>query len=456
MEQSDPSVMRLAAWAATTDASAPALDTTHAAAAFTDTLACILAARGDHATQAVLKAAKATHGSGPAAIWGQGQSLSPAGAALVTGTAAHALDYDDNFAPAMTHASAVMVPALLAMAAGRPAIAGSALMQAYAVGLEVQARIGAVMHPEHYGAGWHSTATLGAIGAAAACARLIGADADSMACAMSLAFSQSSGSKLQFGSEAKPTHSGLAARAAVTAAALAEAGLGAKAEFVTGPWGLADLFAGNDRNMDLADLGSSWALLTDGLMVKRFPCCAASHRALDGVETLMQTHGITLNDIERIEVEMPDVLARNLRFDAPESASEARFSLSYPVVQLLKEGKVSLFHFTTNAVASLADREALARIIRKPVPLGPKGIQGVYVVEATLTDGRILRHEQVALAGTIALPLNQHQMDTKFADCLDWGGLSDRKIEFSSALTSLSEADDVLACLAPLAEGNLK
>ena len=453
--QSDSSVARLAAWAATADASDPAL-TGSAAAAFADTLACILAGRADSATQAVLKGAEATHGTGPAALWGLGTTLSPAGAALVTGTAAHALDYDDNFAPAMSHASAVLVPALLAMAAGRPAIKGDDLMQAYVIGLEVQARIGAVMHPQHYGAGWHSTATLGAIGAAAACARLTGADADVMARTMSLAFSQSSGSKLQFGAEAKPTHAGFAARAAVTAAALAEAGLGAKAEFVSAPWGLAALFAGTEREMTLDDLGTSWALLTDGMMVKRFPCCAASHRALDGVEALMQTHGIGLSDIDQIEVEMPEVLARNLRYDAPESTSEARFSLSYPVMRLLEEGSVSLFHFTSEAVATVADRTALARIRRKPQQMGPEGIDAAYAIEVTLTDGRRLRHDQAFIVGTIRHPLTATQLDMKIADCLAWGGLSRRKADFSSAMDALPAAADVLACLSPLAEGSLK
>ncbi|MCA0943848.1 MmgE/PrpD family protein [Salipiger pacificus] len=451
MKLSDSPSVTLANWAATADASAPEL-IEGASAAFADTLACMLGGRNDNATQAVLQAARATHGAGEAAVWGTGQSLSPAGAALVEGTAAHALDFDDNFAPAVSHASAVLVPALLAMAAGRAAISGHALLRAYCIGLEVQARIGAVMQPEHYGAGWHSTSTVGAIGAAAACARLIGADGDAMARAMSLAYSQSSGSKLQFGSEAKPTHAGLAARAAVTAAALAEAGLGAKSEFVAGPWGMADLFAGTKRAMVLDDLGTSWALLTDGLMVKRFPCCAASHRALDGVEFLLTKHGFGLADVERVEVEMPDLLARNLRYDAPETAAEARFSLSYPVLRLLSGEGLSLFHFTQEAVSAIEDRTALARIIRKPVDPGPKGMHRPYGIKVMLRDGGALFHEQASLVGTIGQPLSQAQMNTKIADCLAWAGLTGWEGRFDAALGALPQSSDVLACLAALAE----
>ena len=107
MAQSDTSVARLAAWAATADSSHPAL-TESAAAAFADTLACILAGRSDSATRAVLKGARATHGDGPAAVWSLGQTLSPAGAALVNGTAAHALDFDDNRLNVLENAFPVM------------------------------------------------------------------------------------------------------------------------------------------------------------------------------------------------------------------------------------------------------------------------------------------------------------------------------------------------------------
>src|SRR5690606_852739 len=139
----------------------------------------------------------------------------PPWAALVNGAAAHALDFDDNFDPAKAHASAVLVPAILALAEGRagePPISGFAMLDAYIVGLQIMGRTGQGVNPYHRDRGWHATATLGAIGAAAACARLLRLSAGQAAHALSLATSMASGSMAQFGTMAKPLHAGLAAK----------------------------------------------------------------------------------------------------------------------------------------------------------------------------------------------------------------------------------------------------
>jgi 2-methylcitrate dehydratase PrpD len=132
-------------------------------------------------------------------------------AALANGTAAHALDYDDVLDPSMSHPSAALVPALVALAeatgAGAPAV-----IDAYLVGFEVTARLGKAMNLEHYRRGWHTTLSLGSPGVAAACGRLLGLDARRMAMALSLSTSMAGGSKRQFGSMAKPLHAGLAAK----------------------------------------------------------------------------------------------------------------------------------------------------------------------------------------------------------------------------------------------------
>ena len=444
-------IAALSVWAAGLESIDDAHLIERASNAFGDTLACALAGRGDKATLAVARAAELSHGAGGAALWGMGHSLSMAGAALVNGTAAHALDFDDNFEPSMAHASAVLVPALLAMASGLEPVAGKRMLAAYIVGIELQARIGQVMHPDHYRAGWHATSTLGAIGAAGACAWLAGADSDGIANAMSLAFSQAAGSKLQFGSQAKPTHAGLAARAAVTAAALAKAGLGAKEAFATGPWSFAELYNGNGKELDTDGLGKRWALLDTGLMVKRFPCCAASHRALDGVESMIRDHGFGLEDVAEISVELPDMLARNLRYDTPETEAEARFSLSYPVLLMVQKGSLSLFDFTPEALASTPLRAHFEKVRRVPVPMGPEGPNMPNKITVTLSDGTVLHHVQHHLVGSGSNALSTDQKSAKLSDCLTWAALSDRQTQISSAFRALENCRDILACLAPLA-----
>ena len=115
-------------------------------------------------------------GDGPSTAIGQGARLPAPWAALVNGTAAHALDFDDNFDPAKAHATAVLVPAILALAEQEGA-SGRACLDAYVAGLQILGRVGQGVNPAHRNRGWHATATVGAIGAAAACARLLRLDA---------------------------------------------------------------------------------------------------------------------------------------------------------------------------------------------------------------------------------------------------------------------------------------
>src|SRR5690606_570811 len=147
-------------------------------------------------------------------------------AALVNGTAAHALDFDDNFDPAKAHATAVLAPAILALAEQEDA-SGAACLDAYIAGLQILGRVGQGLNPYHRNRGWHATATVGAVGAAAACARLLGLDARQAAYALSISTSMSAGFMSQFGTMTKPIHAGLAAKAGVIAASVAKNGIDA-------------------------------------------------------------------------------------------------------------------------------------------------------------------------------------------------------------------------------------
>jgi 2-methylcitrate dehydratase PrpD len=159
--------------------------------AIADTIACMAAGIADAAPQAVRRAFADEIAAGPSLVIGGGRA-STAVAALISGTAAHALDFDDNFRPGSTHASAVLVPALFAVAQAQKA-SGRRVIEAYLVGLEAQAVIGRGVNPSHYTAGWHATSTVGAIGTAAGVAALLGLDAAGIARAMSLAVSMAAG-----------------------------------------------------------------------------------------------------------------------------------------------------------------------------------------------------------------------------------------------------------------------
>src|SRR4030088_557626 len=234
----------IAAWSHSANAFPPRARK-RAIEAIADTVGCMVAGVGDFSTQAVRRAVAAQIStSGESPVIGGGRAPT-ATAALVNRTAAHALDYDDNFHPASSHASAVMVPALLAAAAPLN-ISGEALVDAYIVGLEAQAAVGAGVNPSHYTVGWHSTSTCGAIGTAAGVARLVGLDAATTARVMSMAVSSAAGVKGQFGTPAKPFHRSMAAGNAIEAAAFGSAGLTGRLDILEAPQGFRDLFGGPD------------------------------------------------------------------------------------------------------------------------------------------------------------------------------------------------------------------
>jgi len=413
-----PLCRRLADWTVSFDGTALSpLALARAEAAFRDVLGCMFAGARE---QAVTAAAAAMAG------WQAGQSRqlgskagvpSPA-AALINGTAAHVLDYDDNFFPAITHASAVLVPALLALGDETDASL-PALIEAYVAGLEIQARLGRLANPRHYESGWHATSTLGAIGAAAACAKLVGLNARQTAWAISLGASFAGGSKQQFGTSAKPLHAGAAAMHGVLAARLAEAGLDASETIFEGPWGFLAHHAAERLIERPAD--EPLAIETGGLVAKLYPSCMSSHLGIDGLLALKRQHAFAPGDIERVELEMPKYMIDNLRFTDPASPTEARFSMRYCAAVALIDGPPVLAHFTAPALARTDLRQLGRRVqmrVRAPgaaaaaLPWG-----GDAVARLILCNGRVLETLATAPKGSDPNPLTPDEARRKFRDC---------------------------------------
>lgn len=430
---------RLAAWCAGRDPGGWSdLATARARDAVEDTVACMIAGAAEPPAVAARRAALAW-GRGGAAAVGTPERLAAPAAALVNGTAAHSLDYDDIFTPSFGHASAVLVPALLALAEersrdgaalgaatlGAATLGGAAVLDAYIIGLEMQAAVGAGVGRAHYLAGWHSTATVGCIGAAAGCARLIGLDADGIAQAMALAVSMAAGPKVQFGSMAKPLHAGLAAQHAVQAAVLAEAGMRGRADALEGRFGFLALYgAGETRGWEghLAAMAEVPAIETAGLTVKRHPCCGSAHNTLDCVLELQAEHGFRADAVERIDTLVGSVNARNLMYATPRDEMEARFSMPYCVAAALQRGRLSLADFRPEAVRRPEILDIMPRIRmtgRDPQdePTEP-GIRLPHEVRVRLAGGRVLERARSWARGAVQHPLDAEDRRIKFDDCV--------------------------------------
>lgn len=243
-----------------------------------DCLAVGLAGRAEPAAEIVRDTVLAEGGRGEAALLGGGRA--PArGAALVNGTAAHALDYDDTHFAHIGHPSVAVVPAALAVGeaqgAGREAVIAAAL-----AGCEASVRYGLAFGRSHYQAGFHQTATAGAFGATVAAVRLLSDAPEVMAQALGLVSTRAAGLKSQFGTMGKPYNAGAAAANGVEAARLAARGFVSNPDAVTGPQGFLDTHHARGA-CDQAP-----GFLMEGVSHKFHACCHGLHAALEALERL--------------------------------------------------------------------------------------------------------------------------------------------------------------------------
>ncbi|MBO9712273.1 MmgE/PrpD family protein [Sphingomonas sp.] len=446
--ESNP-VLAFGAWLADTPDQWP--DAARAAAhnAFVDVISVIVPGTLDPATRNVFAAVKAW-GDGPATVFGLDTRMAAPWAALVNGTAAHALDFDDNFDPAKAHATAVLVPAILALAEQQGA-SGAACIDAYIAGLQILGRAGQGVNPAHRNRGWHATATMGAIGAAAACARLLRLDAQQSAYALSISTSMASGFMSQFGTMTKPLHAGLAAKAGVMAASLAQAGVTAGVGTFDGRTGLNRLMVGPDyealrdaiidpehgqtMRFETSHVGDPLLILSSGLKVKRFPNCASAHRAMDALLTLIAEHGFGVDDVVDIQVRAPVTHLNNLMYTDPQDAAQAKFSIEYALAVILRTGNCGLADFENRGWEDPAIRALYPLIHRVPVDKS----EGEFPteVEVLLDDGRKIMTAVSMPAGSLAAPFTPAQMWGKYDACVTSMVSTAQAAELRQALKAL-------------------
>lgn len=238
--------------------------------AILDTVGVTLAGSGEPCAQIVERVLAGAGGGGECLIFGTDRRAAALDAALINGTAAHALDFDDVSNSLGGHPSAPILPALFALGE-KLDCTGRAFIAAYVAGFETETRIARGVHFHHYKKGWHPTATLGVFGAAAACCHLLGLDQARTAQALAIAASLASGIKANFGTMTKPLHVGHTARSGLFAAQLAREGFTANPGALEHKQGFLMVFnaAGTfDAAAILKDWGRPYDIVRPGLAVK--------------------------------------------------------------------------------------------------------------------------------------------------------------------------------------------
>jgi 2-methylcitrate dehydratase PrpD len=265
-----------------------------------------------------------------ATVLGAIERLPVAQAALVNGTASHALDYDDVIAALLGHPTVAVAPVVFALGETLGA-RGDALIAAFVAGVEVSTRMGVMIGESHYARGWHATGTVGAFGAAAAAARLMGLDAERTAHAFGIAATQASGLKGMFGTMCKPLHAGHAASIGLRAAALARRGFTSRLDAIECVQGFAELHSGSfEAREDLGAAPEGFHLRN--VLFKYHASCYGTHAAIEAARDLRARRpDLEAAALERIVVRVPQAALRMCAIPRPRTGLEAKFSLAFTV-----------------------------------------------------------------------------------------------------------------------------
>ena len=311
-----------------------------------DTVGIIIRARHDAESTSSLVSAieKLEMANGSCQVFSDNKSYSPSAAALLNGTLAHSLDFDDTHAEASLHSSAPILAAALA-AAEMNKSSGQQLITACVVGYEIQIRLGlAGGSSSHYKKGFHPTATCGIFGAAAAAGYLIGLTKEQYISAFGIALSQSAGS-MQFlidGAWTKRSHVGQAAQNGLSCAIMAAEGFKGPSKAFEGQWGYFQSYAsGGDMEKAIDGLGKKFETLNLG--VKPYPSCRYSHAAIDGIIELKNELGFSTAELDDIDIGLSETALNIIGYPLsdkqnPKSVVDGQFSMPFCAAVTVKSG----------------------------------------------------------------------------------------------------------------------
>ncbi|MDP3896371.1 MAG: MmgE/PrpD family protein [Mesorhizobium sp.] len=374
--------------------------------------------------------------SAVASLVGSTERTSTVNAALINGTASHALDFDDVNMAILGHPTVAILPGLLALAESRGASARD-VITAFVAGYEVACRTGALVSPSHYGHGFHATATVGSVGAAAACAHLLGLDVAQTATAYGIAATSAAGLKSMFGTMCKPLHAGHASRNGLLAARLAARGFTSRQDALECPQGFAATQS-VDFHPDAAMMDAPLDHHIRENLFKYHAACYLTHGAIEAGIALRQRHAASTNAIQAIEMRVPPVADRVCNIARPETGLEAKFSLRLTVAMALAGRDTSAIGTYDDAVTR--DPELVRLRDMATIHFDEGAPEARAEVAVTTLDGK--RHVAVHDAGIADTDLARQgaKLETKFRALVAPVLGNTQTQELLNALSSFGEA----------------
>jgi 2-methylcitrate dehydratase PrpD len=397
-----------------------------AANALLDVAGLCLAARGRDYVRSALAA---WDGGGACTALGHARGLDAAGAALINGTAAHGEDFDDSFEGTPVHASAVVFPAVLA-AAERYGLSGAEVLRGYAAGTELMCRLALVAPTAIHRAGFHPTAVIGALGAAAGVGATLRLPPPQLTSALGIAGSMASGiiEYLAEGTWTKRLHAGWAAQSGLRAALLAREGFLGPRTVLEGEHGFFQAFgtAGIEPDFRFVTqgLGELWQMAK--IAFKPYACGTMLHPFIDCAIRLVR-EGVDAADVREVVCRVGEGTVHRLweplaEKRTPTTAYSAKFSGPFAVALGLVRQAAGLEQFTDDQVRD-PDLLGLAARVRYQIDPDneyPRNYTGD--VRVVLADGSMHEAHQPHLRGGVRAPLGHDEIAAKFRANAAYGG----------------------------------
>jgi aconitate decarboxylase len=361
--------------------------------------------------------AVAKGGPEEATVWGSGERLPLAHAAMVNAFQVHSQEFDPVHEGAVVHPLAAVLACSLGWAERTGGVSGDRLIRAVIAGADFAATLGLCSRaPMRF----FRPANCSGFGAVVALALLAGLDETQTRDALGIYYGQCAGT-MQAHIEATPQlamQMGFAARNAVVAIELARRGMPGPRAPISGPFGYFALFDGSADPAPCDELGTAWRICE--LSHKPFPSGRATHGGIDGVRQLIETHRVMAEQVRGGRFIVPPLTHRLIgrRPQRGMSVTHARLCLAYCAAACLRVGTVGLDEFSAEAIGdgatlALADRLlVIADANPDPNALTPQR------VELDLADGRTIACDVSEVSGSPARPLSSEAARAKFTVCV--------------------------------------
>lgn len=427
-----------------------------------DTLGVGIAGRTGAQAEAIARLAAAWGKGEEATCWLDGARLAAGSAAVVNAYLIHCLEFDCVHEGAVVHPMATLLSALLAWAEregarGRP-VEGERFLTALAVGVDVATLIGvATDSPVRF----FRPATAGGFGAVAAIAHLAGFDEETTRSAFGHMYGQTSGT-LQPHLEGSPLlglQIGFNARGAIAAADLAAAGIPGPRQALSGRYGYFALMEGGSCHPErIAErLGREWQIAR--LAHKPYPSGRLTHGVIHGLRLLMDVHGFTAAEVERVRVLAPPLVVRLVGrplLPAP-AANYAKLCLPFVAGVYLAKGRCDLADFAGEALRDPAVHAAAAKVEVLADGNPDENALSPQRIGVRLRSGAEHEVRLPVVFGHPDAPLSAAENEEKFVRCAAHGGLPEQRARVLRDLVAhceaLADVRQLVQALTPEAEG---